>query len=372
VALGTLQFLVIKLREQRPWKVEKNGFTSGFRVLQLPKKNISKRGRKMMLKKFRFLVLAMVLVLVSVSCTTFAAKKPLKLIFGHTWAADHFYCKGDLYFKELVEKNSKGQILIDYFPGSQLGNETEIYQATRSGAQQMCLAAGGSFGIWWPKLLTLELPYVIRNYDHQLKVAQKMNFLIDPEEMGAKTGVRFLSIRCAKPRQLTSKRPVKNLEDLKGLKIRVGENPLQIAIWKTLGAIPIAMPGSDIYTALATGTIDAQENTFDTNYANKIHEQAKYCTLTAHMRNYNVMVINNKFWKSLTAAQRKIIQNAADKSTQYMVKAGKENEEEYYNLLVKAGVQFIKTDLDPWIKKVKPVWKEFGDMEFIEKIQAIK
>jgi tripartite ATP-independent transporter DctP family solute receptor len=325
-----------------------------------------------MLKKFRCLVLAMALVLVFVSGTTFAAKKPLKLVFGHTWAADHFYCKGDRYFIDLVKKNSKGQILIDYFPGSQLGNETETYQATRSGAQQICLAAGGSFGMWWPKLLTLELPYVIRDYDHQLKVLRKMDSLINPDEMGAKTGVRFLSIRACHPRQLTSRNPVKSLEDLKGLKIRVGENPLQIAIWKTLGAVPVAMPGSDIYTALATGTIDAQENTFDTNYANKIHEQIKYCTLTAHMRNYNVMVINDKFWKSLTAKQRKIIKNAADKSTEYMIKLGKANEEEYYNLLVKAGVKFIKIDIAPWIKKVKPVWDEFGDKEFVEKIQAIK
>jgi tripartite ATP-independent transporter DctP family solute receptor len=327
----------------------------------------------MMLRKSRCLVLAMVLILVFVSCSTFAAaKKPVKLVFGSLYVSESFISKGDLYFKKLVEKDSKGQILIDFFPGSTLGSETEMLQATKTGAQQLINTSFGECSTMWPELATFGLWYMIRDEMHCLKVMQKINSLIDPDEFVAKTGMRILSMRARSPRHLTTKFPVKKYEDIKGLKVRAPEDPLFLKFLRAWDTIPTVIPASDTYTALATGTVDAQENPFDFIYQMKFYEQTKYCALTAHVWPLLVTTINGKYWKSLTAAQQKIIQDSADKSAKYSDTLRKKEEKKIKKLLVKEGMKFTTPDLTPFRENVKKVWGKIGDLGLLKKIEAIK
>jgi tripartite ATP-independent transporter DctP family solute receptor len=323
-----------------------------------------------MLKKFRCLALVMALILVIVSGTTFAAKKPVKLTYGNVYASDHYYVKADQYFKKLVEKKSKGQIIVDYFPASQLGSLTEQLQAVMSGAQQMYF--GGGIQENWPKLRTLELPYLFRNDVHQLKVAKRLTSLIDHDGLIAKTGLRIIGVRLSSARHLTTKFQVNKLEDIKGLKIRVPQSALYMALWKALGAIPTVIPAADTYTALATGTVDAQENPFADTYANKFYEQVKYCALTAHIRPMYPILINNKVWNGLTKAQQKILTEAATKSCELSETLRKKSEGEYKELLSKGGMKFNTPELGPFMVKAKTIWSQYGVAETIQKIEAIK
>jgi tripartite ATP-independent transporter DctP family solute receptor len=326
----------------------------------------------MMLKKSRCLVLVLALILVAVSCATFAAKKPIKLVYGNVLAIDHFSTKGDLYFKKLVEKNSKGQILVDYFPASQLGGNVEQTQAIRSGAQQMFFGGMGVFAQYLPKINTTELPYLYRDQTHYMKVGKNLASFLGRDELAVKCGVRILGVRINAPRHLTTKFPVNKLKDIKGLKIRVPESALYLAFWRALGAVPTVIPSSDTYTALATGTVDAQENPLDDIYSRKFYEQVKYCALTAHMRIFYSMLINNDCWNSLTAAQQKIVQDAADKSTEMVNKAAIVAEAKYKKLLAKEGVKFTTPDTTPFRERAKTIWGQFGDAELIKKIDAVK
>jgi tripartite ATP-independent transporter DctP family solute receptor len=326
----------------------------------------------MMLKKFRCLALVMALILVFVSSTTFAAKKPIKLVFGTVFPADGFLSKGDQYFKELVEKNSKGQILVDLFPAYQLGSGKELFEATRSGAQQITTIGPGECVTIWKKMGTFDLWYLYRDDAHLMKVAKQITSTIDQDELATKVGFHILNVRRRSPRHLTTKFPINKLEDLKGVKIRAPESALFIASLRAWGAIPVTIPSSDTYTALATGTVDGQENPYDSIWDWKFYEQCKYCALTAHQRSIVMMVINAKCWNSLTAKQQKILNNAAAKSAEKGFKDVVINEKEYYNNLVKAGMKFTKPDLAPFREKAKTVWSQFGDQGLIDKIQAIK
>jgi tripartite ATP-independent transporter DctP family solute receptor len=326
----------------------------------------------MMLKKFRCLALILALVLVFVSGTTFAARKPIKLVFGSDFSLESDYVKGDYYFKKLVEKNSKGQILVDYYPARQLGTLVEEIQAVKTGAQQMTYSAIGELVSFWPKFATLDLPYLYRDQKHYLKVVERFSSLIDQDKMAAKTGIRIIGARIRAPRQLNTKFPVNELKDIKGMKMRVPQQPVSVALWKALGAVPIVLPGSEVYTALATGTVDGQENPLEGILKAKFYEQAKYFALTAHKREIVPMIINNNFWKGLTAAQKKIIQNALDKSNKFTNKLTLKSEEKSYKTLIKLGMKFTKPDLTPFREKAKTIWKEFGDAELIKKIQKIK
>jgi tripartite ATP-independent transporter DctP family solute receptor len=326
-----------------------------------------------MLKKFRCLALVLALILVVVSSTTFAAKKPIKVICGSQYPPDHLYIqKGDLLFKKLVEKNSEGQILVEVYPNKQLGSIPEQIQAVRSNAQQITFCPVGSLVPYWSKLGTFDVPYLYRNKKHYSKVVNKFISLIDQDEMGAKAGFRILSIRVRTPRQLTTKFPVNKLEDIKGLKIRVPEDPISVALWKALGAIPTIIPAANMYTSLATGVVDAQENPLSANWANKIYEQTKYCAMTNHKFEINPVIIGNDFWKSLTVAHRKIIQKAMDKVNKYANRVHLNEEKKYQNLLAKKGMIFTKPNLAPFRKRAKTIWKQFGDDKVIQMIQAIK
>jgi TRAP-type C4-dicarboxylate transport system substrate-binding protein len=119
--------------------------------------------------------------------------KPIKLVFGTVFTADHFFAKGDNYFKQLVEKNSKGQILIDYFPANQLGSIPEQIEATKNNSQQIFLVGTTSLGAYWSKFKTLDVPYLIRDDAQQIKIAGKLMSIINQDELASKIGLRMLN-----------------------------------------------------------------------------------------------------------------------------------------------------------------------------------
>jgi TRAP-type C4-dicarboxylate transport system substrate-binding protein len=327
-----------------------------------------------MLKKYRCLVLVMLLILVVVSCTTFAAaNKPIKLIFGHNYAIGHYYSKGVNYFKELVEKESKGQIVVDVFPGAQLGGPGEMLQATRNGAQHITIAyLGGYISGLWPKLATFEVPGLINNYALLSKITDRFDSLIDSDELVAKTGVRAIGFFPYAMKQLYSKIPVNKLEDIKGLKFRMAEVPATVATVKALGAVPVVIPTADAYTAFATGVAEATLSDLANFYSSKFYEHLKYCSLISLQCGFSIMVINNNFLNSLTATQQKIIWNAAGKCTKFVIKATLEEDKRCKRLLAKEGMKFTKPDRAPFINKAKTIWSQFGDAELIKEIEALK
>jgi TRAP-type C4-dicarboxylate transport system substrate-binding protein len=327
----------------------------------------------MMLKKFRCLVLAMVLILVFVSCTTFAANKPIKVIFGHNYAIEHYYNKGVLEFKKMVEKNSNGQILVSIFPGAQLGGPGEMLQATRNGAQHMTISnMGGFISGLLPKLATFEMPGLITDYARMTKIMDKFNSLIDPDEMVAKTGVRTIGFFSRAMSRIYTKFPVKKIEDIKGLKIRAAEIPVAVAAFKAIGTVPTVVSNADVYTALATGTVNALLTDTPNFYAYKFYEQLKYCALINYQCGFSIMIINNNFWNGLTASQKKIVQEAAIKCTKFVKTATMAEDKRCQKLLTKAGVKLTKPDSSPFINKVKTIWSQFGDAELLKKLEAIK
>jgi tripartite ATP-independent transporter DctP family solute receptor len=325
----------------------------------------------MMLKKSRCLVLAMVLILVVVSCTTFAAAKPIKIVLGSQTPSTkgNIHAKADRYFKELVEKKSNGQILVDIFFDAQLGSIPEQIQAVKNNAQQMTYTPLGEHVPFWSKLATFDLPFLYRDSSHLIKAFN----LIERDEIASQIGLRILGTpRIRLPRQLTTKFPVEKVEDIKGLKIRVPESPVSMAMWRAFGAIPTVIPFADLYTALATGTVDAQENPFESIIDGKLYEQVKYCALTGHKREGILISISEKFWKTLTKKQQKIILDAVTISNKSFNKEMLNAENDFKNVLIKNGMKFTNPDIASFRSKIKPVWSQFGDEKLIDKIQKIK
>jgi tripartite ATP-independent transporter DctP family solute receptor len=317
------------------------------------------------------LCVGMLLLVLVFTCTVFAKPKPIKLVFGDVYATGQAYTKADINFKELVEKESKGELEIDYFPAGQLGSEREMLEATKSGAQQITQTTTGMLATLYPKIGTLELPYLFRDRNHYYKSVD-LGLSLMGDDLSKKSGLKILFWRERAPRELTTKKPVKTLADIKGLKIRVSEVPLRVALWRALGTNPSPLPMGDVYTSLATGAIDAQENPLDTTFGFKLYEQQKYVILTDHMREICLIAINNKTWDALSPAHQKILMNAGRKSVAFSNKLVQQDEKKCRKQMEKLGVKFITINKKPFIEKAKTIWSQFGDKDIYEKIEAIK
>ena len=136
-----------------------------------------------------------------------------------------------------------------------------------------------------------------------------------------------------------SKRPIKKLEDIQGLKIRTIQNPLYIDMLNALGANAVPMPFTELYTALETGTVDGQENPYSTVEASKFYEVQKYFSNTRHIYNPQLLLVSKKFWDTLSADEKKIFEDAADETRDYQRKVAREMDEKSRQVLIKNGMQ---------------------------------
>jgi tripartite ATP-independent transporter DctP family solute receptor len=132
-----------------------------------------------------------------------------------------------------------------------------------------------------------------------------------------------------------SKRPIVKLEDIQGLKIRTIQNPLYIDMLNALGANAVPMPFPELYTALETKTVDGQENPFSTLEASKFYEVQKYMSTTRHIYNPQLLMVSKKFWDSLSAGEKKIIQDAAYEARDYQRKVAREMSQKSREFLTK-------------------------------------
>jgi TRAP-type transport system periplasmic protein len=152
--------------------------------------------------------------------------------------------------------------------------------------------------------------------------------------------------------------------DVKGLKIRVMQNPIHLATWKALGANPTPMPFSEVFTAMQQKTIDGQENPVPTIFLSKYNEVQKYLTLTGHVYTPHILIIGKKLFDSLPKEDQKVFQDAAYTARDYVRTISKEMNDSQVAKLREAGMTV--TTLSPeqlteFQNAVKPVYDEFTD-----------
>ena len=219
-------------------------------------------------------------------------------------------------FKELVEQRSNGDIRVHIYHSASLGNETEILQQVQMNSVQMAIITGGPFDTFDPITRVVNYPFLFKDN------AQADRILDGPlgDEILKSletSGFKGLSFSENGFRNLTnSKRAVNTPDDIRGLKIRVMASAIHKAIWQTLGANPTPMPWP-IYTELEQGVIDGQENPLWVMEVYKFYEIQRYMTLTRHVYSYHIDVASLKWWNTLDAGMRDMIQTAMKDAAVY-------------------------------------------------------
>jgi tripartite ATP-independent transporter DctP family solute receptor len=274
------------------------------------------------------------------------------LKFGHLADEKNTWHKGALKFKELVEKNSNGQIEVRVYPNEQLGKEKDLVTSIQTGTADIGIFGETLTTFGANKTMMVATPYLIRDSAHLHKVAGGPLGKEIEQQILDKVQLRPLAYFERGPRDLTSNRPIKHPDDLNGLKVRVPNVPLFVAAWQGLGAKPTPMAFSEVFTSLQQGTIDGQENPYALIKSANFNEVQKYLNKTSHVRGWIYVCIGEKRFKSLTPEQQKIIVDAAKEMQKYENELFQKEEAELEAFL-KSKMTFVEVDMKAFQDKAK-------------------
>ena len=201
------------------------------------------------------------------------AAKTLK--YGHNTKQDQPTGKAALKLAELVKQKTNGELEIQVFPANQLGNNRQMIENVKMGAQDMCTQGLGILGVISPLYNMMQVPYVFRSQDHIRKVVAGDIGKELAEDLEQKTGIFLLAQDWDRMvRHIGGRKPIRTLEDFKGYKVRAGVLP-PIATFKAMGASPVKIPLNEMYVALQQGVADGAELPVDYFYDYSIFEVAK-------------------------------------------------------------------------------------------------
>jgi tripartite ATP-independent transporter DctP family solute receptor len=273
-------------------------------------------------------------------------------------------------FATYVKEKTNGRIDIATFPMGQLGGERSMAEQVQSGTLQMAAVSTAVLQNFVPQAAILDMPFIFP--DRKTAYAT----LDDPEVQKKifsyfpKNGFMAIGWTENEFRDFTNtKRPVRKPSDMKGLRVRVMNSPVYLDTFKQLGAFPVGVPFPEIYNALQTGVIDAQESPILTSVLMKFTEVSKNVTITHHCLSECIIIVSPDYWETLSSEDQQIFRDAA----RVAIDINRKVNAELHNKLpeigisiaeycVKNGIEVI--DLTPeerrvFQKAVAPVWKKY-------------
>jgi len=296
--------------------------------------------------------------------------------FANQNAAGHPIVLGMEKFKEIVEKNSGGKIKVNVFPGGTLGSDQANVSAIQGGTLEMASMNSGIFASQVKEFAIFDFPFMFGSSKEADAVVdgafgQKLHSRL--EEKGIvglayyELGFRHIS---------NSKRAIHKVEDLEGLKLRVIPNPINVDWVKALNANPTPLPFPELYAALEQKAVDGQENPVATINGAKLYEVQKHLALTGHQYNPQSVIISKKFWDRLSAAEKKILADAAAESAKFQREQARKLEASLLDNLKKNGMQVTQlseAEMGKLRDRMRPVTAKYGvtvGQDLVKEVQA--
>ncbi len=321
-------------------------------------------------------VMLTALCLLLFSAPASAAEKKIVMRYSHSSGAmvKEPHHAAALDFKAYVEKASNGKVEVQIYPANQLGGEERNYQDIQNQVIQIASLAVNNATVFSPSLGVFDLPYIFKNFDEAYKAIDN-NWDVINERMVKESGNMAVGWLVQGFRVLSnSRRPVNTLAELKGLKIRVPNNPIMIATFKAWDCEPAPMAWEETFNALQQKVVDGQENPYPVFASNKFEEVQKYITEIHYKLWIGPIVMNADWLNKQPADVKKAILDggkAATRNNRAMIAA---MEKDLKSAIAKSGVQIIDkpADEDVWAQKAMTVWPQFyskmGDLSLLDSI----
>lgn len=304
------------------------------------------------------------------------AQQPLVLRIGHNTPVGSPQDLGVKRFGQLVAERSGGKVVVRDYPGGQIGNEQQMIEGLQTGSIDMAGIIGASFGNVVPEYNVLGVLYVFRDADHMRKA---MSGPVGAEMAAAllkKSGIQVIdNAWYYGTRQLTSNRPVKTPADMVGMKLRVVPVPIFQASWRAVGATPTPVDFKELFTALQTRAVDAQENPLATTKGGGIHLVNRFLSLTDHTVANVVIAMSGDTYRRLKPDQLELIKKAVHDTAAYHDAAVVKSEQDILAEFKAAGITVIEPDKAAFREKAKDVPATFQNgilLDLYKKIQDVK
>ena len=245
--------------------------------------------------------------------------------------------------KDLVAEKSGGSLNVELFFDSSLGTERELLEALVTGSGDMSMAGISDVVYWMPEYF-LSVPYLFESVEHVRAVYDGPIGKEIDQLMLEKKGLRTLAIMNRGARHVSSNRKIEAPADMEGLRLRLPENPLWIAIWKQLGVNATTISYNELYIALQTGVVEAQENPLESIVNPKFYEVQDYVVLTGHVRDVYKIQVSEKSWVKLTPEEQTALQEAATEAALFGDSLLASSEEKSLQVLRDSGTEVIEVD----------------------------
>lgn len=334
------------------------------------------------MKKILALCLALAMCLMIAACeggesssTGPTAENPTVLKLGHMGNETNPLNTYTMRFKERVEERTNGAVKIEVYGDKVLGTDRELLEQVQMGTLDMTVTTTSVLQNFIPAYATLDLPYLISGWDHCYKFFESDIYTKLLAE-GADTGLTTLSLAGRGFRHVTTNdRPIRNLADIKGLKLRVIESSVYNDTFTAFGANPQAMSFGEVITALQQGTIEGHENSYAVIEQEHVYEVQNTVSETAHMFAFFDMVIGTEVLNKFPAEIQEIIRTAALEAGLEETQAEQADENNVKDRLRGFGMTLIEdVAVDEFRAVVQPVYDKFGqnnDLYYLNAIQAL-
>lgn len=220
---------------------------------------------------------------------------------------------GDLFADKLKEL-SKGTMIVDQYPGAQLGQEPQVLQLVKAGDIDFSIISSANTATISPQAGVMSLHFLFRDDNHVIKgladprVFEAIRVMIDETTQG----LHVIGTGSQGVRHMYSKKEIRNVGDVKGLKVRVQATATEDTMFPAYGAQTVHMPFGSVYTSLQTGVVDVAENSINVYLVNKHYEVAPVLNLTEHEANNALVFVSDKAWQSFSDEQKKWVLTAAN------------------------------------------------------------
>jgi C4-dicarboxylate-binding protein DctP len=303
------------------------------------------------------------------------AADPIVIKFSHVVAADTPKGKAAERFAALAKEKTNGRVEVTVYPNSTLYKDKEEMEALQLGSVQMLAPSLAKFGPMGVKEFEVfDLPYLFDNYDQLHKVTagpvgkSLLDKLADKEVLGLAYWDNGFKV-------MSANKPLKEVKDFRGQKMRIQSSKVLDAEMRALGASPQVMAFSEVYQALQTGVVDGTENPPSNLYTQKMHEVQKYVTLSDHGYLGYAVIVNKAFWEGLPADVRSALEAAMAEATTYANEIARQENEEALAKVKASGKSELIT-LTPeqkaeWKKKLVEVHRQMEDRIGKDLIQSI-
>ena len=307
-----------------------------------------------------------------------AAEKKIILRYSHSSAAmvEEPHHVAALDFKKFVEERTKGKVEVQISPASQLGGEERAFQDVQQGVIQIASLASNNAAVFAPSLYVIDLPYLFTTNEEGWKTLDKYWDEFNKRTI-QESGNRIIGWLDLGYRHIcNSKRPVRVLSDLQGLKIRVPNNPVMIDTFRAWGCEPTPLAWDETFNALQQKVVDGQENSYVVFASNKFEEVQKYMTELRYKLQIIVMVVNDAWLNRQPADVREAILEAGRFATTHNRQKIMEWESILKPAMQKAGVEILDRPDDEalWQKKAMELWPslypKIGTLDLLDAMMA--